>query len=47
MLEKEPGVLKISKLRAILLLEADYNFGKKLIFAKRMMSSLENQKQVP
>jgi hypothetical protein len=47
MLEKEPGVLKVSKLRAILLLEADYNFGTKLIFAKRMMSSLEEQQKVP
>jgi hypothetical protein len=40
-------VLKVAKLRAILLLEADYNFGTKLIFAKRMISSLENKNQVP
>ena len=47
MLEKEPGVLKVSKLRDILLLEAGYNFGTKLIFAKMIISSLENKNQVP
>ena len=46
MLEKEPGVLKVAKLRAILLLKADYNFGTKIIFAKIMISKLEDKGQV-
>ena len=32
MLEKEPGVINVEKLRAILLLEADFNFANKLYF---------------
>lgn len=37
MLEKEPGNAKVDKLRAILLMEADFNFVNKLLFGKRMM----------
>ena len=44
---KFSGVLKVAKVRAILLLEADYNFGTKLIFTKRMITSLENKNLVP
>lgn len=36
-LEKKPGVLLVSKLRAILLMEADFNFGNKLYIGARMI----------
>ena len=41
MLEKEEGVIKVDKLRAILLLEADFNFATKLLVGKRMVDNLE------
>ena len=41
MLEKEAGVIRVDKLRAILLLEADFNFANKLLVGKRMVDSLE------
>ena len=41
MLEKEEGVIKVDKLRAILLLEADFNFATKLLVGKRMVETLE------
>ena len=34
MIEKKLGVITVDKLRAILLMEADFNFGNKLIFGK-------------
>ena len=37
MLEKVAGVALVTKLRAILLMEADFNFHNKLIFGKRML----------
>lgn len=36
-LEKKPGVVLVSKLRAILLMEADFNFGNKLYVGSRMV----------
>ena len=37
MLEKIAGLALVSKLRAILLMEADFNMHNKLIFGKRML----------
>ena len=47
MLQKEAGVIRVNKLRAILLMEADFNFGNKLIFSKRMVEKLETQNRLP
>jgi hypothetical protein len=41
MLEKKPGVIIVDKLRAIILLEADFNFANKLILGVRMMHNAE------
>jgi hypothetical protein len=41
MLEKKPGVILVDKLRAILLLEGDFNFANKLILGIRMMRNAE------
>ena len=37
MLEKIAGVALVTKLREILLMEADFNFHNRLIFGDRMM----------
>jgi hypothetical protein len=37
MLEKKQGVILVNKLRAILLMEADFNYANKTIFGRRMM----------
>jgi hypothetical protein len=42
MLEKTAGVIKVDKLRAILLMEADFNFFTGLMFASRMMHQVEH-----
>ena len=42
MLEKTPGVILVDKLRAILLMEADFNFANKLILGIRMMEQAED-----
>ena len=47
MLEKEPGVIKVDKLRAILLMEADFNFFNGLMFAGRMMRRAEARQGIP
>jgi hypothetical protein len=47
MLEKERGVIKADKLRAILLMEADFNFANKLVFGHRMMRQAERKQQIP
>ena len=47
MLEKEAGVIKVNKLRAILLMEADFNFFNGLMFAKRMMQQVEQRDAMP
>ena len=41
MLEKKPGVIDVDKLRAILLMEADFNFANHLFFGKRLRASAE------
>ncbi len=47
MLEKIAGVALVNKLRAILLLEADFNFCNKLIFGKRMLDLARANGMVP
>ena len=47
MLEKEAGVKKVNKLRAILLMEADFNFLNKLIFGHRMVQQCEAWRRFP
>ena len=39
MLEKELGIKLITKLRAILLMEADFNFGNKHIYGVKMLET--------
>jgi hypothetical protein len=46
MLEKKRGVILISKLRAILLMEADFNFANKTIFGWRMMHFAEDRNDI-
>jgi hypothetical protein len=46
MLEKKCGVILISKLRAILLMEADSNFANKTIFGWRMMHFAEDRNDI-
>ena len=47
MLEKSPGNLRVDKLRAILLLEADYNGLHKINFNGRLMPMLEATSSIP
>ena len=47
MLEKEPGVINVDKLRAILLLEADFNFLNKLFFGSRMIHRAHKDHLIP
>ena len=47
MLEKKKGVIFVNLLRAILLMEADFNFANKLIFGNRMMEWATAQQQLP
>ena len=47
MLEKIAGVALVTKLRGILLLEADFNFHNKLIFGSRMMDLARENGLVP
>jgi hypothetical protein len=47
MLEKSPGVKLISKLRAILLMEADFNTANKIIFGQRMLNTVRQSKLMP
>ena len=47
MLEKIAGVAVVTKLRAILLMGADFNFHNKLIFGKRMMDLARRHGMVP
>ena len=41
MLEKKPGVISVSKLRVILLLEADFNGINKILFNMRLILNIE------
>ena len=47
MLEKSPGSINVQKLRAILLLEADFNAIHKIIFNRRVMPRLEVHNDIP
>ena len=47
MLEKKENLHLVSKLRAILLLEADFNAANKIIFNSRMIPSLERNNLIP
>ena len=47
MLEKKPGVIEVDKLRAILLMEADFNFANQLYFGKRLTASAEEHGVIP
>ena len=44
MLEKETGVRLVSRLRAILLMEADFNAVNKIIFGNRMLDNLRKHR---
>ena len=46
MIEKSPGQIDITKLRVILLLEADYNAVNKIIFNNRVMPSIEQDNRI-
>jgi hypothetical protein len=46
MLEKKQGVILVSKLRAILLMEADFNFANKTIFGCRMMHFAKEKNEI-
>ena len=47
MLEKIENVIRVDKLRAILLMEADFNYINKLIFGHRMVKNCETNKRFP
>jgi hypothetical protein len=46
-LEKQRGMYRVDKLRAILLMEADFNFYNGLMFAKRMIARTEQHSWIP
>ena len=47
MLEKEKGNINVKKLRAILLLEADFNGLNKIIYNSRVIPELEKREEIP
>ncbi len=47
MLEKTLGVTLVSKLRAILLMEANFNVTNKIIYGNRMMKHVRKHNQMP
>jgi hypothetical protein len=47
MLEKTLGVTLVSKLRAILLMEADFNATNKIVYGDRMMKNVCKYNQMP
>ena len=47
MLEKEAGNIRVDKLRAILLMEADFNFVNKLLFGHRLVKQIESYNRFP
>jgi len=47
MLEKSPGKISVSKLYAILLLEADFNAINKIAFNTRLLPVIEKSKSIP
>ena len=42
MIKKKPGVILVDEPRATLLMEANFNFGNKMIFGKRVMHKAED-----
>ena len=46
-LEKKPNEYLVSKLRAILLLEADFNIANKIIFNTQMIPTMERKSEIP
>ena len=46
MLEKKANDVSVSKLRAILLLEADFNVANKIIFNTRVIPQIESQNEI-
>ena len=46
MLEKEKGNINVEKLRAILLLEADFNRLNKIIYNSRVILELERREEI-
>ena len=46
-IEKIRGVIRLDKLRALLLMEADFNSLNKLIFSSRMIKLSERHKRMP
>ncbi len=47
MREKTLGVTLVSKLRAILLMEADFNATNKIVYGNRMMKHIRKHNQMP
>ena len=47
MMDKIAGIALVNKLRAILLMEADFNFHNKLIFGKRMVDAARAEGLIP
>ena len=47
MLEKVAGNIKVDKLRAILLMEAEFNFLNKLIFGNRLIQAVTANHRLP
>jgi len=47
MLEKKPNEIVVSKLRAILLLEANFNAANKIIFNTRLIPQIEDRNETP
>ena len=47
MLKKSAGTCLISKLRAILLMEADFNAANKIVFGQRMLSNVRKYSLMP
>jgi len=46
-LEKKAGIIHIDKLRALLLIEADFNFGNKILFGHWMMLQTQDSQAIP
>ena len=47
MLEKKANNISVSKLRAILLLEVDFNAANKILFNMRMIPQIEVNNKIP
>jgi hypothetical protein len=47
MLEKTLGVMLVSKLRAILLMEADFNATNKIVYGNKLMKNVHKHNQMP